>query len=98
MNPFVEQHQDETGCVLSCFDRVVITGTWPDLCHTGAMAGYLGACGICLFNYARSAQLLRDEIRASMNRAVNPVCPKSGMPSGASCFAIAWSLLVSRPW
>jgi hypothetical protein len=33
MNLFVEQHQDEIGCVLSCFDRVVITGTLPDICH-----------------------------------------------------------------
>jgi hypothetical protein len=32
MNPFVEQHQDDISCVLSCFDRVVITGTWPDIC------------------------------------------------------------------
>jgi hypothetical protein len=33
MNPFVEQHRDEIGCVLSCFERVVITGTLPDICH-----------------------------------------------------------------
>jgi len=43
MDPFVEQNQDEIGCVLSCFDRVVITGTLPDICHAKAMAGYLGA-------------------------------------------------------
>jgi hypothetical protein len=29
MNPFAEQHQEEIGGVLSCFDRVVITGTLP---------------------------------------------------------------------
>ena len=46
MNPFVEQHQDEIGCVLSCFDRVVITGTLPDICHPKAMAGYLRGCEI----------------------------------------------------
>ncbi len=68
MNPFVEQHQDEIGCVLSCFDRVVITGTFPDICHAGAMAGYLGARRIRLFDYAQWAEPLRDEIRANAER------------------------------
>jgi hypothetical protein len=65
MNPFVDQHQEEVGCVLSCFDRVVITGTLPDICHARAMAGYLGARGIRLFDYAHWAEPLRDEIRAN---------------------------------
>jgi hypothetical protein len=68
MNAFVEQHQDEIGCVLSCFDRVVITGTWPDICHPKAMAGYLGARGIRLFDFPRWAQPLDDEIRANAER------------------------------
>ena len=31
MNPFVERHRDKISGVLSCFDRVVITGTLPAL-------------------------------------------------------------------
>jgi hypothetical protein len=68
MNAFVEQHQDEIGCVLSCFDRVVITGTLPDICHPAAMAGYLGYRDIRLFDYARWAEPLRDEVRANAER------------------------------
>jgi hypothetical protein len=68
MNPFVEQHRDEIGCVLSCFDRVVITGTLPDICHARAMAGHLGGRGIRLFDYAHWAEPLRDEIRANAER------------------------------
>ena len=68
MNPFVEQHQAEIGCVLSCFDRVVITGTLPDICHAKAMAGYLGARDIRLFDYPRWAEPLREEIRANAER------------------------------
>jgi len=68
MNPFVEQHQDEIGCVLSCFDRVVITGTFPDICHARAMAGYLGARSIRLFDYTQWAEPLRDEIRTNAER------------------------------
>ena len=41
MNPFVERHQNKIAGVLSCFDRVVITGTLPDIGYAGAMAGYL---------------------------------------------------------
>jgi len=68
MNPFVERHQQEIGCVLSCFDRVVITGTWPEICHPKAMAGYLGARDIRLFDYPRWAEPLREEIRANAER------------------------------
>ena len=41
MNPFVERHRDKVSDVLSCFDRVVITGTVPDIGYADAMAGYL---------------------------------------------------------
>lgn len=30
MNPFVERHQGKIAGVLSCLDRVVVTGTLPD--------------------------------------------------------------------
>jgi hypothetical protein len=69
MNPFVDQHQKEIGCVLSCFDRVVITGTLPEICHARAMASYLGARSIRLFDYAQWAEPLREEIRANAERA-----------------------------
>jgi hypothetical protein len=68
MNPFVEQHEEAIGGVLSCFDRVVIAGTLPDICHPKAMAGYLSYRDIRLFDYARWAEPLRDEIRANAER------------------------------
>jgi hypothetical protein len=68
VNPFVEQHKEEIGCVLSCFDRVVITGTLPDICHPRAMASYLSAREFRLFDYARWAEPLREEIRANAER------------------------------
>ena len=71
MNPFVERHQEEIGGVLSCFDRVVITGTWPDICHPKAMAGYLSYRDIRLFDYARRAEPLRDEVRANAGKCLH---------------------------
>jgi hypothetical protein len=68
MSAFIERHAEQIRGVLSCFDRVVITGTLPDLCHAGAMAKYLGARQIRLFDYPRWAEPFRDEIRAQAER------------------------------
>lgn len=63
MNPFVERHRADISGVLSCFDRVVITGTLPEICHPNAMAGFLSYRNIRLFDYAKWAEPLRDELR-----------------------------------
>jgi hypothetical protein len=68
MNPFVERHQDDIGNVLSCFDRVVLTGTLPDICYAKAMAGFLSYRDIKLFDYARWAEPLREELRTNAER------------------------------
>nr|VFK00089.1 MAG: hypothetical protein BECKLFY1418B_GA0070995_11691 [Candidatus Kentron sp. LFY] len=68
MNPFVERHRGEISGVLSCFDRVVITGTLPDICYPQAMAGFLSYQGIRLFDYASWAEPSRDELRQNAER------------------------------
>jgi hypothetical protein len=50
--------------VLTCWDRVIITWTLPEICHGEALAGYLSRRGICLFDYPRWAEPLRDVLRA----------------------------------
>lgn len=64
MPTFIERHAEKIRGVLSCFDRVVLTGTLPDLCHADAMARYLGARDIRLFDYPRWAEPFRDTLRA----------------------------------
>lgn len=68
MNTFVERHQEDISGTLSCFDRVVITGTLPDICHAKAMGGYLSYHDIRLFDYARWAEPLREELRENTER------------------------------
>jgi hypothetical protein len=68
MNSFVERHREKISGVLSCFDRVVITGTLPDICHAEAMAQYLRARGVRLFDYPRWAEPLREVIRQNAER------------------------------
>jgi len=68
MNAFIERHSNEITAVLSCFDRVVITGTLPDICHARAMGGYLSYHQIRLFDFPRWAEPLREELRQNAER------------------------------
>ncbi|MFH1087708.1 MAG: MarR family transcriptional regulator [Chloroflexota bacterium] len=64
MKTFVERHTSKIIGTLSGFDRVVITGTLPDICHAEAMATHLGARGVRLFDYPQFALRFREEIRS----------------------------------
>lgn len=48
---------------LSCFDRVILTGTLPGICFSQGMTSYLYANGIRIFDYAKFAEPLRDQLR-----------------------------------
>src|SRR5262245_31633986 len=63
MKAFLERHAAKIRGTLSCFDRVVIAGTLPDIAHAGAMAAYLTARQIRLFDFPQGAVPLREEIR-----------------------------------
>lgn len=58
-----ERYREQISGVLSCFDRVVITGTLPEICYAEAMAKHLRERGVRLFDYTHWAEPLRDEIR-----------------------------------
>lgn len=50
--------------VLSCYDRIIITGTLPGACYAGGMTSYLKAHHIMIFDYANAfADPLREQIR-----------------------------------
>src|SRR5216110_102690 len=65
MISFVERYADRIVGTVSCFDRVVVTGTLPAICHARAMEGHLRARSMRLFDYPRWAEPLRDQIRAN---------------------------------
>src|SRR5271165_6968110 len=58
-----ERYDDRIAGVLSCYDRVVITGTLPGVCYAGGMTRYLNANGIRIFDYPEFAKTLRDRVR-----------------------------------
>src|SRR5215211_1030866 len=63
-----ERYGDQIAGVLSCFDRVVITGTLPEICYAQAMSKHLTEQGVRLFDYTRWAEPLREEIRQHAER------------------------------
>jgi len=58
-----ERYRDRIAGTLSCYDRVVITGTLPTVCHADGMTHFLYASGIRIFDYPAFAQTLRDRVR-----------------------------------
>ncbi len=61
MNPFVARHQASISDTRSCFDRVVVTATLPDLCQPRAMAVFLDDHQVGWFDFPRWAEPLREE-------------------------------------
>jgi hypothetical protein len=59
-----ERYDDRIAGVLSCYDRVVITGTVPVICYAEGMTRFLYARGIRIFDYPDFTMTLRDRVRA----------------------------------
>ncbi len=61
--------------VLSCYDRIIVTGTLPGACYAGGMTSFLYAHGIRIFDYPRFAEPLRERIR----QRAHEVCEAAGV-------------------
>jgi hypothetical protein len=69
MESLTQRYEKQIAGTLSCFDRVVITGTLPDICHKEALARHLYFKDIRIFDYAKVfAEPLREEIRTNTER------------------------------
>jgi len=58
-----DRYDDRIAGVLSCYDRVVITGTLPTVCYAEGMTRFLFAKGIQIFKYPEFAMTLRERVR-----------------------------------
>jgi hypothetical protein len=59
----LERYDDRIAGVLSCYDRVVVTGTLPTVCYAAGMTSFLNASGVRIFDYPQFAATLRDRVR-----------------------------------
>ncbi len=58
-----ERYGERIAGVLSCYGRIVITGTLPGACYAEGMTSLLYANGIRIFDYPQFAATLRDKVR-----------------------------------
>jgi hypothetical protein len=58
-----ERYREHLAGVLSCYDRILITGTLPGACFAEGMTHILYSKGIRIFDYAQFAAPLRDRVR-----------------------------------
>jgi hypothetical protein len=64
MTPLLtDRYRDRLAGVLSCYDRIVITGTLPGACFAEGMTKLLRSKGIRIFDYPTFAAGLRDRVR-----------------------------------
>jgi hypothetical protein len=59
----VGRYDDRIAGVLSCYDRVVVTGTLPTVCYAEGMTRFLNANRIRIFDYSEFASTLRERVR-----------------------------------
>lgn len=58
-----ERYANDLDGVLSCYDRIVITGSLQPFCYAQGMTHYLYQQGIRIFDYPKFAEPLRERIR-----------------------------------
>ena len=68
MELLTERHADEIAGVRSCFDRILVQGTLPTLCYAEGMTAYLYRERIRIFDYARFAQPLGEQLKQNAER------------------------------
>jgi hypothetical protein len=68
MSSIIERYSEQITGVLSCFDRIIITGTLPGICFPEGMSRFLSIKGIRIFDYPKFAEPLRDELRQNAER------------------------------
>lgn len=58
-----DRYGEHIAGVLSCYDRILITGTLPTACFAGGMTSFLYRNNIPIFGYAKFAEPLRERLR-----------------------------------
>jgi hypothetical protein len=63
VSPLIDRYDDRIAGVLSCYDRVVVTGTLPTVCYADGMTRFLYVRETRIFDYPDFASKLRDRVR-----------------------------------
>jgi len=63
MELLTQRYSEKISGILSCYDRIVITGTLPVLSNASHLTGYMYQNNIRIFDYAKFAEPYRDELK-----------------------------------
>ena len=64
MIAFTERHADKMAFILSCYDRIVLTGSLVDVGYAQAMTRFIKRLGLPVFEYPHWANQFREALRA----------------------------------
>jgi hypothetical protein len=56
MELITEIYKREISCVLSCFDRLILSGTMPEISYSQGMTKYMYEKGVKIFDYPKFAE------------------------------------------
>jgi hypothetical protein len=65
MKLLTETYGDKIAFVLSCYDRLVFTGSMPEISHCQGMTSYLYKNNVKIFDYPKFAEPFKEAIRAN---------------------------------
>jgi len=63
MELLTQRYSEKISGTLSCYDRIVITGTLPVLSNAGQLSAYMFQNDIRIFDYAKFAEPYRDRLK-----------------------------------
>jgi len=75
MTEFIGRHSENILGQLSCYDRIIIQGTLPDICYPGAITNFFYQSGIRIFEFKQWASPMRDAI----NENAKSIARKNGL-------------------
>ncbi|HKK58602.1 MAG TPA: hypothetical protein VJ937_03935 [Salinivirga sp.] len=68
MELLTETYKRDISCVLSCYDRLIISGTLPEISYSQGMTSYMYQNGIRIFDYPKFAEPFKESIRSNAER------------------------------
>ena len=68
MKLITETYQKEIAFTYSCFDRLILTGSLPEISYGEGMTSYLYKKGIKIFDYPKFAEPFKDIIRMNAEK------------------------------
>jgi hypothetical protein len=68
-----ETYQDKISFTLSCYDRIIINGTLPEISYAQGMTSYMFGHDQKIFDYPRFANPMKAVIKENAERIVDEV-------------------------